>query len=207
MIEKIEIVDQTILIKPNRNVYFPKEDTFLLIKNLKNMWGDVLEVGVGSGIVSIYLAKKFSKITKIFATDKSTEALKNALFNVKINKVKNKIKIFYSDLFKKIPKKKFDFIIFNSPYLPTTKKEKIKGCLNLAFDGGEDGLKTIKKFLEQARNFLKEDGIIYLVISDLIDMKKIKQILKINKYKAKEIAKESFFFERIILYKIKKNKN
>ncbi|MFN3910203.1 MAG: HemK2/MTQ2 family protein methyltransferase [Candidatus Anstonellaceae archaeon] len=205
MIEKIYFEDQIILIKPNKEVYYPMEDTFLLLKNLKNIKGKILEIGTGSGAISIYLAKKFPKLKLIFATDKNKIALKNCSHNARLNNVENQIKFFYSDLFERVPKQKFDFIIFNPPYLPTKKEEKIKNSLNLAFDGGEDGLRTIERFLKDAKKFLKKNGFIYLVVSDLADLLKLKRLIKKFGYCAKVIGEERFFFERILLYKIKKN--
>ncbi|MCX8163024.1 MAG: class I SAM-dependent methyltransferase [Candidatus Micrarchaeota archaeon] len=200
MIQKIFVGDRIILLKPHKKVYFPAEDSFLLLKNLKNIKGKILEIGTGSGIISIYLAKK--GIEKIYATDINKKAIENAQKNARINKVENKIKFIYSDLFENIKNQKFDYIIFNPPYLPTTKEEKIKDELNSSFDGGKNGLKIIRRFLIQAKNFLKKQGVIYLIVSDLADLEKLKTFIYKNGYSYKEIDRQSFFFERIILYKI-----
>ncbi|MEM4360699.1 MAG: class I SAM-dependent methyltransferase [Candidatus Anstonellaceae archaeon] len=207
-IESLDIGGEKILIKTNDEVYFPAEDSYLILRNLKKIKGEVLEIGTGSGIISIYLAKKDKKnnIKKLWATDINKAALEVAFINAKLNGVERKIRFYYSDLFKNIKKQKFDFIIFNPPYLPTEKEDKIKGRINLALDGGEDGLRVIEKFLRDAKKFLKKSGKVYLVVSDLADLEKFLKIVKKYNYRAKKIAKEAFFFERIILYKISLDK-
>jgi release factor glutamine methyltransferase len=202
-IEKIKVNKKIIKIKKDKDVYSPAEDTFLLLRNLKKLQGDILEIGTGSGIVSIYLAKE-NKKKKIYASDISKKAIENAKINAQLNLVK--IKFILSDLFKKIPKKKFDFIIFNPPYLPTEKNEKINGPINYAFDGGKKGDRVIKIFLKKAKDFLKDEGAIFLVVSSLIDLNKLEYFIKKLGYTYKKIDQEDFFFEHIFLYKIMKNK-
>jgi release factor glutamine methyltransferase len=201
-IEKIFFNEFEFLLKKDDQVYFPSDDTFLVLRNLKNLKGDILEIGTASGLISIYIVKKFN--CKVLASDINKKALLNASYNASLNNVETKIEFLYSDLFSKINKKKFDFIIFNPPYLPTSKNEILKKPLNYAFDGGKSGLKVIKKFLKQAKNFLKENGTIFLVASSLSDLNQLESFLKKLGYNFKVVDKMSFFFERIVLYKIKK---
>lgn len=70
---------------------------------------DVLDIGSGSGILSI-LASKLGA-NKIDACDIDELAIENAKDNAKINKVEN-IEVFYSDLFSNI-NKKYDLIFAN----------------------------------------------------------------------------------------------
>ena len=106
----------TVLVQPD---VFPPHFTistkllldFLEPLNLKNK--SVLELGCGSGIISLYAA---SKGAKVMATDINLVAT-NAL---KIATKKNnlEITIIESDLFENIPNQHFDYILINPPYYP-----------------------------------------------------------------------------------------
>ena len=78
-----------------RNVFLPRDNIFMYQKILERLGADernfnLLELGTGTGAISISLAKSF-KNAEIVATDISHSALKNAKENAKINKVNNRI--------------------------------------------------------------------------------------------------------------------
>ena len=140
------------------NVYEPAEDSFMLAKYGSKLKGTILEIGCGSGFVCLTNALNNPK-NIVLACDRSEDALRNAKENAELNNIKN-VKFIKSNLFSKIPAQKFDHILFNPPYLPTSKEEKLKGNLNYAYDGGIDGRKTLDKFLEQFEKFLKPSGLL-----------------------------------------------
>ena len=70
-----------------------------------------LELGAGTGIISILAAKMGAHV---YASDISSNAIENVKLNSGINNVQ--INIFTSDLFKNIPDVIFDYIIINPPY-------------------------------------------------------------------------------------------
>lgn len=176
-------------------VYPPAEDTFLLIDNLIVDDGfDVLEIGTGTGLVSIFASLHCSNVT---STDINPHAIKCAEHNIKLNNRSN-ISIIKSDLFEDI-EGVYDLIIFNTPYLPVTEEEHIDDDYSKAWDGGENGRETIDKFLEQAPNYLKKEGIIQLVQSSLSDNEKTIKKLEKKGLKAEITAQEHIFFEDITL--------
>jgi len=184
------------------SVYPPFEDTQLLAKAaLKLCSGKILEVGCGSGYVSICLAK-FKKNLQQTAVDINSKAVEATKKNAKENKVK--IEILNSDLFSKVKDKDYDWILFNPPYLPTSEAQKIEGGLNFAFDGGETGLDTAYRFLEQVKNYLKKDGKILLVVSTAQDLVKLNEKIRMCSFEHKIVAQESFFFEKIYVYKLRR---
>lgn len=176
-------------------VYPPAEDTFLLIDNLMVQSGyDVLEIGTGTGLVSICASLKCSSVT---STDINPYAIKCAEANIKLNNRDN-ITVIKSDLFDNI-NGKYDLILFNTPYLPVTDEEHIDDEYSKAWDGGENGREVIDKFLKQAPLYLKENGTIQLVQSSLSDNEKTIQTLKKLGLKAEITAIEHIFFEDITL--------
>ncbi|PIT84034.1 hypothetical protein COU37_05245 [Candidatus Micrarchaeota archaeon CG10_big_fil_rev_8_21_14_0_10_45_29] len=195
---------QEIKISVPDSVYAPMEDSRLLAKAAaQKCFGKILEIGCGSGFVCISLAK-IKPGAKVIACDINKAAVAACKKNAKTNGVR--IGVFESDLFSSIEKgEKFDFILFNPPYLPTEEKEKVKGNLNFAFDGGKSGLEAVFRFLEEAGKYLKKGGKILLVASDAANLKKLRSKIKKCKFSYKIIGKESFFFERIYVYMLKRD--
>lgn len=183
------------------SVYEPAEDSFLLASIAPKLRGSVLEIGCGTGIVSLTAAK--IKKNKIVAVDISNDALKNAKYNAQKNKLTN-IEFVKSNLFssKKLNGRKFDYILCNPPYLPTNKEERIHGVINHAYDGGKDGRKILDKVLQRFTQYLKKEGTLFLIHSSLQNIEKTRNLLAKKRYKLKIHKELSFFFEKIYLVSI-----
>ena len=183
-------------------VYIPSDDTFLLAKNLEIKEGQsVLEIGTGSGLVSMYASLLTDDVT---ATDINYNALELAEKNFKLNNI-NTIKLEFGDLFEPVKDKKFDVILFNTPYLPTDSDDIINDDLNYAFDGGLDGRKVIDRFINEVSNHLNDKGIVQIIQSSLSDNDRTLHMFDRNGFIAEIAASEKFFFEEIVLinaYKI-----
>lgn len=176
-------------------VYPPAEDTFLLIDNLIIKSSDkVLEIGTGSGLVSISASLKCSEVT---CTDINPHAIRCARNNIKLNNREN-ITVILSDLFENI-EDEYDLILFNTPYLPVNADEHVDDDYSKAWDGGESGREVIDEFIVQAPSYLKEDGIIQLVQSSLSDNEKTLKMFEKMNFKAEITAMDHIFFEDITL--------
>lgn len=179
-------------IKVIGNVYEPAEDTFLLISalkklNLKNKI--ILEIGTGSGIVALILAKKAKKV---LAVDINPEAVRCAKENAARNKIKN-AEFRESDLFENI-RGKFDIIVFNPPYLPDEPHSR-----DIALDGGKTGRRTIRRFIKSAPEFLKTGGKIFLLESSLSQYEKTLKYFRNARMRAEIIAKEKLGWEELVV--------
>ena len=183
-------------------VYIPSDDTFLLAENLEIKKGQsVLEIGTGSGLVSMYASLLTDDVT---ATDINYNALELAEKNFKLNNI-GTIKLEFGDLFEPVKDKKFDVILFNTPYLPTDSDDIINDDLNYAFDGGLDGRKVIDRFINEVSNHLNEKGIVQIIQSSLSDNDRTLDMFDRNGFVAEIAESEKFFFEEIVLinaYKI-----
>ncbi|NKQ38751.1 MAG: modification methylase HemK [Methanosarcinales archaeon] len=175
-------------------VYEPAEDSFLLADfSLKYVFDDmnVLEVGAGTGFVSAVLKANID--INLIATEINPIATHCAKLNG--------IEVIKTDLFdglKTIPF--FDVILFNSPYLPTSKDEKINGWINYAYDGGNDGQKIINKFLSNVKKYLAKHGVVLLLISSLTGIDAIKDMIEANGFEIKNEESNRYFFEDIIVF-------
>ena len=184
------------------SVYVPAEDSYLLAENLLVEKGmSVLEIGTGTGIVAMYASKLSDNIT---VTDINFDACELARKNFKANNIEN-IEILFGNLFEVVKNRKFDIILFNTPYLPTENDEVIEDNLNYAFDGGLNGRKVIDLFLNEVKNHLNEGGIVQMIQSSLSGNDETLDKLDKEGFIAEIAKQEHFFFEDITLinaYKI-----
>ena len=196
------MINMDFIIDTHENVYIPAEDSYLLAENLEIKNGQsVLEIGTGTGIVAMYASKLTDKVT---ATDINFDAITLAESNFKANNIDN-IELLFGNLFEPVKNRKFDVILFNTPYLPTEEDEVIDSNLNYAFDGGLNGRRVIDLFLNEVPNHLNDGGIVQMIQSSFSDNELTLQRFDELGFIAEIKAKEHFFFEDITLinaYKI-----
>ena len=159
-------------------------------KNLKQ--SSLLELGAGTGLISIFCAKKNAVVT---ATDISITAIKNIEHNSTYNSVN--INIIQSDLFKEIPKQKFEWIIINPPYYPRDPNNEFEQ----AWFCGRNFQFFINLFdkLELYSDILSN---IIMILSEDCDIKKISEIAEKNFFKLDEITRIRKWSEWNYLFKI-----
>ncbi|WP_295598714.1 HemK2/MTQ2 family protein methyltransferase [uncultured Methanobrevibacter sp.] len=190
------------ILNTDDNVYNPAEDSYLLADNLEIQEGQsVLEIGTGSGIVAMYASRLTDRIT---VTDINFDACELARRNFEDNGIDG-IEILFGNLFEPVENRKFDVILFNTPYLPTEDDDVIDDTINYAFDGGVNGRKVIDLFLNEVGNHLNDGGIVQLIQSSLSGNQETLSMLDELGFIAEIKASEHFFFEDITLinaYKI-----
>ncbi len=174
------------------SVYYPREDSLLMAKIIENanIHGSVLEIGCGSGFLSILLAKRDASVT---AVDVNKEAIEASQLNCDTNNVE--IKLFLSDLFEKV-EGKFDVIVFNPPYLPVE-----EGETDETYAGGSTGRETIERFVLEVKKHLNPNGTVYLVISSLTGEAEVKKLFEKEGLTVETAAKEKVPWEELIIIK------
>ncbi len=178
------------------SVYYPREDSLLLAKVLKKdgLEGrNVLEMGCGSGFLSIVMAKNKAKVTAVDISKGSVDATRK-------NAEKNGVQItcFNSDLFSAVTSS-FDLIVFNPPYLPEGDDGKHLGTEKHHLIGGKTGREVIEKFIASARAHLNENGRILLLISSLTGEKEVAELFHANGFKMKILAREKIPWEELMV--------
>jgi release factor glutamine methyltransferase len=166
----------------DESVLIPRPETELMVEliltNLaknadKNKVFNILEIGTGSGCIPISIINNCLQDLKIESIDVSKSALKTARKNKKNilpSEKRPQLKFINSDIFKSIPKNKFDIVISNPPYLSEFDYLKVsKGIRNYepktALLAGDNGLAFYKRICGILPSILKNDGQCYLEIN------------------------------------------
>ena len=151
----------------------------------------LLELGCGSGIISLFANKKGAKV---IATDINETALKYLQkASVENNLIVNCI---YSNLFENLNSYTFDYIIINPPYYPRHPKS-IK---EQAWFCGAD-FNYFKNLFKQLSNRLNDKNILMILSIDC-DLKSIENIAKNNNLKLTSIFEKKVFGEHNFIFKV-----
>lgn len=162
----------------DENVLIPQPDTEILvgqalerIQSIQDRRVQILDLCTGSGAIAISIAKKMqgnAKGYQVIATDISDKALEVAQRNARQNQVQKQIQFLQSDMFSNLKEREFDVIVSNPPYIETkviqTLSKEVRKEPRIALDGGEDGLQFYRLILENARQYLKNEGYVLLEI-------------------------------------------
>lgn len=176
------------------SIYPPSDDTYFLLDNLPYNLGDsIAEVGCGSGVISLQVAKKTKRV---LATDINFHAVKYLWMKAKAERIDTKIDVICCDLLNCLRDlRSFSSIIFNPPYLPCKWIEDPSIC------GGENGIKIITKFIDLLKELDHRNLRVYMVLSNRANIRKINRKLKNDGIKFHIIATKSLgFFEELKLY-------
>lgn len=128
----------------------------------------ILELGAGSGLISISLAKRGAQVT---ASDINPIAIQAIQESMAINDVS--ITLYESDLFSKIPVSTYDFIIINPPYFNKTPKDN----WDLAFYCGEN-FDFFRKLFIQLPDYIRSTSKIIMILNEYCDLPNIKEIAR-----------------------------
>ncbi|MAZ80660.1 MAG: protein-(glutamine-N5) methyltransferase, release factor-specific [Rickettsiales bacterium] len=175
----------------NCDVLDPRPDSEVLIEAFLAKYPDlniainILEIGVGSGCLSLTLLKLYPNI-KIYGVDISKKALNIAKKNADKMMLSDRINLIQSDIFANISHDiKFDEIISNPPYIPTNDIKKLAKDLKydpvIALDGGGDGMYFYRKIADKSSKYLNNDGGIIVEIGINQD-ETIKEIFANNNF-------------------------
>ncbi len=184
--------DPSIDIAEDPEVYPPSDDSILLIESLDVISREkVLEVGCGSGVVSIHCAKNGCYVTAVDVNPRAVElARRNSVANG------TDIRVLESDVYGNVDGV-FDTIVFNLPYLPVDEE----GLLAKAWSGGPDGLGPLPRLLEGAPDHLIPGGRVVVVVSSLTEPRALEEALE--GYEVRTIGEQRLFFERLSVLEIR----
>jgi release factor glutamine methyltransferase len=192
-------------IKPG--VLIPRPETEILVEAVLQEIKDnptprVLEIGAGSGAVSVAVARDNPR-TEVIATDIDPAVLETARLNAEEAGVGASIQFVAMDLFDAIPEGVgFDLIYSNPPYVPTdiipTLEPEVRDFEPLcALDGGTDGLDVIRRLAAHAIDFLNRPGALTLEFGDGQE-ENVRNIFESNGFKEIRIFRDLAGTARVI---------
>lgn len=130
---------------------------------------DILELCTGSGCLPIMLADAFPN-AHVDAVDISADALEVAQRNVDDYALQDRITLIESDLYAKVPDKKYDLIITNPPYVNAGSMnalpQEYRHEPQIALAGGADGMDLVRKIVAGAAQRLTPHGILMVEIGN-----------------------------------------
>jgi release factor glutamine methyltransferase len=176
------------LSRTGEEVYAPSDDTALLIKALSSQSGGrFLEIGFGSGAILHSLLPRFSLVvgTDVLPKDRAPRDLGSA-------------ELVLSDGAGCFREETFDVVAFNPPYLPS------EGILDRTVDGGRGGVEVPLRFLEDALRVLRDGGRIFVLLSDLGDLKTFLSRCETLNVRVREVQRVRLFFESLVVYEIRR---
>ena len=206
LINKATFYGETFNVK--EGVLIPRPETELLVENAVEILKEkstpvkVLEIGTGSGIISVMLALLIKDI-KIIAVDINEKAIELAKSNAIKHNVEDKIEFRLSNLYENVKEEDIDMTISNPPYIADDYKlpDNVKFEPSNALFGGKIGDELLKDIIDQTN----EKNIEYLFCEMGYDQKKPLE----EYFKNFNVEKYSFYkdyekFDRGFTLQIKK---
>lgn len=166
-------------------IYKPEEDSYFLrnfVEKLDLEGEKFLEVGAGTGITA---RTAFDNGANVTASDISKEAVEYLKQNLPQD-----IEVVRSNLFENI-NSKFGVIVFNPPYLSGERTGEDDPLV-----GGEKGVEITREFLENCANYLRDEGVVYVIVSSESDYQTL-----IDDFDLEAIDERKLWFETLYLLK------
>jgi release factor glutamine methyltransferase len=155
------------------DVLIPRPETEHLVEKALGLAAEVdrpriIDVGTGSGAIAVALAHHLPN-ARITALDISPMALEIARENARRDAVADRIQFIESDLLTAVTDERFDMVVSNPPYVPTTDRDSLSVEVRehepgLALFAGEDGLDIYRRLIPEAFAVLVAGGYVLLEI-------------------------------------------
>jgi release factor glutamine methyltransferase len=166
----VEFCGQTFLC--DKRAMVPRPETEQLVELLEaevrsqKAEVSIIDVGTGSGVIALSLAKKFSN-AQIVATDVSDEAIALAQENAARLNLSERVQFLKSDLLTNV-EGTFDVIVANLPYVSTQDRHLLSREVlhdpDVALFAGANGEEVLRALIDQAPSRLTPGGLLALEI-------------------------------------------
>lgn len=167
-------------------VFFSSEWFSEKVSNLVKDDKILIEVGCGTGVVSITCAKDNETLV-VHATDINEKAKSLTKENAELNGVGDRIFVYSGDVLDSIPKGvKADSIFWAMPFGYLEPEDELAGRDNQVFD---PGYRAIRKFFTEAKDYLSEEGRLLVGFSvDIGHFELLESIAKENGFSLKTLV-------------------
>ena len=161
--------------KSDRRALVPRSPIAELIESGFAPWLDgrhvehALDLCTGSGCIGIAMAE-YHPHWQVDIVDISDDALSLARENVAFQHVGDRVEAIHSDLFSGLKGRKYDLIVSNPPYVTEDEYAALPGEYShepkLGLTSGDDGLDICLRMLDEAADYLSEDGLLIVEVGE-----------------------------------------
>lgn len=194
----------------NEAVMVPTPETELLceaaisfVQRRKLTEPAILDIGVGSGVISVTLAHELPE-AKIVALDISSEAIAIAQGNAQVSGVAGRIEFRQSDFFSSVkPEECFDLVVSNPPYIAekdyTGLMPEVLEDPKISLVSGPEGMDAIRILLRDAPGYLAPGGRIMFEIGYDQSEKVLAATANDSRYTSVSIIKDLADIDRVVI--------
>ncbi len=159
----------------DERVLIPRSPLAELIENQFAPWLQVndiervLDLCTGSACIAIACANALPE-AQVDASDLSKDALAVAKINVLKHEMEDQVHLYESDLYANLPKKKYNVIISNPPYVSEAEMANLPAEYRhepaLALSAGDSGIDFAVHILREAHHYLEPKGILIVEVGN-----------------------------------------
>ena len=161
--------------KSDRRALVPRSPIAELIESGFTPWLDgrqverALDLCTGSGCIGIAMAE-YNPSWQVDVVDVSEDALSLARENVAFQHVDERVEVIRSDLFAGLKGRRYELIVSNPPYVTEEEYAALPGEYShepkLGLTSGADGLDICLRILDEAADYLTEDGLLIVEVGE-----------------------------------------
>ena len=158
----------------DERVIIPRSPIAALITNYFEPWlpfnpGRILDLCTGGGCIGISCAYGFDD-AEVVLSDISADAVAVANINIQNHRLEGRVVAIQSDLFAGLKGQRFDLIISNPPYVDledlASMPAEFRHEPELALASGHDGLDFTRRLLQEATEYLSEEGVLIVEVGN-----------------------------------------
>lgn len=199
---KFRYEDINIIVNPgvfHPGLFFSTKILLEFISNRELKDKKVLELGAGTGLISIYAASQGAQVT---ASDINLTAVRNIQENIETNKDRINLNngcvgVIHSDLFEAFSDCKFDLILINPPFF----RGEVTSPSQHAWYCGKD-LDFFSSLFKGIKPHLHSSTEVYLILSQDAEIDEIRKLADENKYHFELVSQKKNFFETNYVFKV-----
>jgi release factor glutamine methyltransferase len=155
----------------------------------------VLELGAGTGLISIFGAKKGAQV---IASDIDATAIANIEQNLRANQVTGQVRVITSDLLAHIPLKHYDLILLNPPYYPNVTGKHGEQ----AWNAGE-GMSYFSRLFTDIRPYVSPETSFLMAFPEIASLAAVKKIAEASGWMLEKIREKKLAYETMVLFRVR----
>ena len=177
------------------SLFFSSKYLGSCVARMKLEGKSVLDMGCGSGLLSLVAASKGADVT---AVDINSAAVGATQENARLNALEGRVFPLEGNLFEPIPPgRRYDLVLFNPPFYNGQPANEA----DVAWRAGED-YAVLRAFAGSLGTFLAEGAEAVLVLSTIMDIPRVRSVFSGEGFSWNVEASRRFLFERLMIVRL-----